>query len=159
MCCVLCEENFLSVGQGVNDRCMFFYRQEKNPGLIRRQSPSQACTLQFLQALVKSTGITAEIPLLLAKPRGCPWQRPWFFADIALLFTCHTCMHLLLNFQHWRLAKNQGFSEGIPLCCMPAVVLGIFPGKFARGFKPLSKSLAKGHYSCSDSLRTCRKPF
>jgi hypothetical protein len=89
--------------------------------------------------------------LLLAKPRGCPWHRPWFFADIALLFTCHTCMHLLLNFQHWRLAKNQGFSEGIPLCCMPAVVLGIFPGKFARGFKPLSKSLAKGHYSCSDT--------
>ncbi|AES64323.1 hypothetical protein MtrunA17_Chr2g0286981 [Medicago truncatula] len=35
---------------------------------------------------------------------------------------------------------------------MPAVVLGIFPGKFARGFKPLTKFLAKGHYSCSEPI-------
>lgn len=31
----------------------------------------------------------------------------------------------------------------------PGVILGIFPVIFTRGFKPLSKSLAKGNVSCS----------
>jgi len=33
---------------------------------------------------------------------------------------------------------------------MPAVLLGIFPGKFARGLKPFSKSVAKCNVFCSE---------
>ena len=158
---------------------LLLYREGKKPGLMRGTFPSHswsnpsiarwsnryktACKKPGLETITEGfcpwhacnwpafagpcqvNWNTTRIRLNFAHPRGCPWYIPSVFSDTT---------EIPSTFENsiWRLKINRAFEKktrGKPLCCMPAVLLGILPGKFSRGFKPLSKSLAKGHYSCS----------
>jgi hypothetical protein len=87
-------------------------------------------------------------------PRAYPSHNPSDICWKSLQWTAFDLPSLqqaTFEFSKWRLVICDGISEGLPLCYMPRVFLGIFPGNFPRGYKPLSKSLAKGNVSCSAS--------